>query len=309
MQAQPQKNTEISSDDLPRTEPVHQSDLEQSIDSMSESEGRQISDDDSQSADPTQIDMTKRVPWSGKAIARHSFSGSEFIDQTVSHSDISEALIAHTEFMKPILQGELPSELDNISTMDDSNKPQQNREELAARFRDNILASCLSEGQTFAIKTITNCLENYYFGPLHATSHQSPVSEPFFTIVGVSGAGKSWLISNLRKWIELRIPRAQLPYTQSIQVEDQGSSDYQVNLDRHVVDILAAPSHKSYGKSPTLAYSGAAVGVVRGHTIHTALGFARGDLSVAVMIGKEPLRPPSPKNVTHCTNSLERLKF
>lgn len=208
------------------------------------------------------------------------------------HKQVTNALLIHKPYKTRILSGELPSNIE-----DDSDKMKLHfqdhyyRKQAADAFKLNTIQNCRSRDQRDTFDTLSNCIQQHYFGPSMKQSGASlnrlETYEPFLTVVGVPGSGKSWVLSSLREWINITIGPTQTPFTAAgIEAENDPVS-------RHLNDALSVESKKSYGRAPAMAYSGAAAGVIQGHTIHKALGFGRGDLSINVLKGFQPLKPLS----------------
>lgn len=134
-----------------------------------------------------------------------------------------------------------------------------------------MLQNCRTTDQKNAFDSITNIIEKYYpGGPGDSIAKHKAVQQPLISLIGIPGVGKSCVVLNIRKWVSLRIPTEKRPLTYDISDSDEASA--------LVNEALSMDDCQSRGKAPAIAYSGAAAGASRGHTIHKALGFGDGDL-------------------------------
>lgn len=194
-----------------------------------------------------------------------------------THTEITERInYQNVTYMQSVLIREIPEsiQIDRLPS-----QAEEQPDAIAKHFKNVILSECKSEGKHFAFRTVTTALERFYFGCEHHTQTHILASSwetaPLLSIVGVPGAGKSWLISAIRKWIAIRIPTSTLPFFTNtcIQTEDSDPVTKELNAAMHIKNPL------SYGPAPAMAISGAAAGVLGGHTINKMMGFNRQELN------------------------------
>lgn len=210
-------------------------------------------------------------PWNGQLL--NQYLTLEKSHDTHFHSEVPEIphLERHLDFMKRLLNRENPT--DGVPAMDDVTLNLQNagydHKVAASNFLHATYLSCKTEAQRHALNTITNCLESFY---IHDTSNdfQRMLHPPIMVMIGVPGAGKSWIISKIRTWCSIRL-----------QPQDVSTVSYEKNISSHHDPVSAHLSHLvdgredgAFGRLAVLAMSGAAAGNEKGYTIHAALHFS-----------------------------------
>lgn len=86
----------------------------------------------------------------------------------------------------------------------------------ASQYLKTCLYECKNKDQRNALRTVTEVLESYYFGSFTKKVREIDVKDtPILTMIGVPGAGKSWIIGKIRTWIDIRLKITDLPYFSS----------------------------------------------------------------------------------------------
>lgn len=87
-------------------------------------------------------------------------------------------------------------------------------------------------------------------------------------MIGVPGAGMSWIIGTLRTWSQIWFSGKEYPYHSS---EAEITACEPSRVSKLISNCLEIEENGAFGTSAALALSGAASGVIKGMTIHNAL--------------------------------------
>ena len=155
-----------------------------------------------------------------------------------------------------------------------------------------ICSKCRTATQEHAFSKAATALENFFF---------KSNSSGLMTITGVAGSGKSFVSSKFAIFASLLLDDQDYAYDSPeavlIRESEHLQSDFAksvMSLEKAVVLSSDDPQHQKSSEGftasrkkrvHTLAYSGAAAGVLGGFTIHHALGLNRNQLSADVARG------------------------
>lgn len=236
------------------------------------------------------------INWNG--MPKCNQNASLYYDED-NHKSIKQSIIDQKKYLNEKFDNDI-TEVEINRAYQRTNDPKLNGDE----FKKKMLAFCKNEDQKSAIKIITTLIELYYFGSSTTALESSIFSNnnnnlesfnnspyPFVALIGVPGSGKSTIISKIKQWVEIRIPLNCYPHG-SIKnkiIDHVKSSNENEGFKYSIYELLSNMRPSKFGKSPSVAYSGAAAGVINGYTIHKALGFRRGELNYNVLSGKERL--------------------
>lgn len=177
----------------------------------------------------------------------------------------------HHQFMEKIFGGQNPTDSCfeddfEVALRSEALRSSGNNRRLASqKFSDYIIAECKSPAQSNAIKMILNVLENYCFYPSRSDSGHNNnliVEPPIISMVGVPGARKSWVVSQIRKRCSIRMHNNTHPCDSagSRTVTESRLGD---ELSSQVASIIQGTTEGNFGNTAAIAYSGATAGLIK----------------------------------------------
>lgn len=110
----------------------------------------------------------------------------------------------HMGFVSRLLVGENPiSKYSNNEVLAIIQQADGTRKIAANNYLRSVLQECKTEGQRKALVLITDVLNTYCFRTNNTNTPADYLkTTPVITMVGVPGAGKSWIVNKIRTWID-----------------------------------------------------------------------------------------------------------
>ena len=239
------------------------------------------------------------IPWHGNFSPLLAKSDDMFLSTEELHEsndipiehfqDSDMSLIEHKKFIEQIVKGEkiisgnhYENEINNI--MD---KFQGSRKNASLYYFNSTVRECKSIAQKYALLLAASAIEWYFFEDFddfnrnikksaQLGSHNLNLpnfnenNNPILSIIGVPGAGKSWIVSKLRYYCSLRLSKNCFPKKSEENIFLNNISP-DTELTNSIKKSISIDEDGSFGRSAAICLSGAASGLIGGFTIHHAL--------------------------------------
>ena len=246
-------------------------------------------------------------------------------------NDTYTNLKEYIEFLKAIKNGQNPNKNDDKEAESSKILAMHHNDayKAAVAYRTHLLHTCKTDDQRKAIQLITAVIENYYFGtaptPTIANDEQevhvlqlpftldageygiTPL--PLIVVIGVPGAGKSWIISQIRTWCEIRLKHTTQPHhaIEKHLLHVGAAQELPDPVTSYVTKCLIHETDGIYGRVAVIAMSGVAAGAVKGFTMHSALKFSV-NIKSSVKLGHKKLPNLSRRSQTELWEAWKGVK-